>query len=177
MVCGDGFDEPATPEYYGDAVNRWPTLSGGGEGVLTVRRGIVVAIVLLAAALLAGATGFNPFEVDADRLWTELQRDLTTSTLVSVELRADGRENALMTEAEADGLSQAFLAGTFSEDNPKNFGPTPAVAALFDYAGHELLVVNQWPDGRFELRSAGRQFLIDSPELSALLRRKGFVYQ
>ncbi len=136
-----------------------------------------MAIVLLAAALLAGATGCNPFRVDAGRLWTDLQGDLTTSTLVSVELRAEGRENTLVTGAEADGLSQAFLAGTFSEDNPENFGPTPSVSALFLFEGHELFPVNQWPDGRFELRSAGRQFLIDSPELSALLRRKGFVYQ
>ncbi|MHB0981238.1 MAG: hypothetical protein ACYC5Q_14430 [Thermoleophilia bacterium] len=136
-----------------------------------------MAIVLLAAALLAGATGCNLLGVDAGRLWADLQRDLTTSTVVSVELQADGRENTLVTGAEADGLSQAFLAGTFSEDNPENFGPTPAVSALFLYAGHEPLAVNQWPDGRFELRSAERQFLIDSPELSALLRQKGFVYR
>lgn len=137
----------------------------------------VFLLAALVAAVLAGVSSCRPGGVDPARVWADVQRDLGARPVASVELIADGRDNTAETGAEADALADAFLAGTFDEDNPENFGPTAAVVTLFRYEGLEPLAVNQWPDGRFELRKSGRQFLIASPELAELLRERGFVYR
>ena len=62
-----------------------------------------------------------------------------------------------------------LAAGTFGEDNPNHFGPTPEVGVLVTLHDNSPVNVAQWPDGRFEVAKNGRQFLVNAPELAALL--------
>lgn len=112
--------------------------------------------MLLAAASVVVAIGCTPQAKSAERLWADLVRELTDSKIASAELQAAGTRSKVATGSEAEAFLHAFLAGTFSEDNPQNFGPTPAISIRFVFQGHDPVSVGQWPDKRFELRSAGR---------------------
>jgi hypothetical protein len=137
----------------------------------------ILLLGAVAAAVVLMVVGHALFRRDEAELWSDIQKEFAVSPILSVELRADGPEQMTLTGVDAEAFSKALLAATFSEGNPDNYGPTPAVLASFDYTGHERFGANQWPDGRFELRWDERQFLVSSPELAALLREKGFVYQ
>jgi hypothetical protein len=105
-----------------------------------------------------------------------MQHEIATAKVVSVALRGPRTADASITGAECQEFVRALVAGTFDEDNPNNYGPTPEVSALFTCADGQVIIANEWPDGRFELRYEDRQFLVRAPGLEVLLRQRGFVY-
>ena len=60
---------------------------------------------------------------------------------------------------------------------PSSNGPTAEIVITYNFPTDQVLSPNQWPDGRFEVRWGGRQFLVQSPELARLLQVRGFTYQ
>ncbi|MCL4367909.1 MAG: hypothetical protein M1337_01855 [Actinobacteria bacterium] len=111
-------------------------------------------------------------------MWQDLQDQLASSTIQKAEIWADGPKRAVLTGADAQEFSDAFvLGGIFSEDNPDSYGPTASVVVTLTYAGGQVITLPQWPDGRFQVQIEGRQFLVSSPNSASLLRDRGFVYQ
>jgi hypothetical protein len=128
---------------------------------------------LVLAALVVVVSGCQSPE---DR-WSEMQQEIAGAEVVSVALRGPRTANSVITGAECQEFVRALIAGTFDEDNPNDYGPTPEVSALFTCADGQAIVANEWPDGRFELRYKDRQFLVRAPKLELLLESRGFDYE
>ncbi|MCL5942007.1 MAG: hypothetical protein M1325_00500 [Actinobacteria bacterium] len=133
-------------------------------------------LLATALALLVGAASCAPKEEGAYQTWKDLQHSLADRTILQVELHAPGPKERVLSGVDAEAFSRALLGGTFSEDNAQNFGPTAAITILFRYDDRDPIPVAQWPDGRFEIRSSGTQFLVASQPLCELLRNADYVY-
>jgi hypothetical protein len=139
---------------------------GGG----TVWIAVLLVIAALVTMMARGSGG-------SEAQWQEIQETLVTGEIQAVELVAPDRRQPLESPAEILRFVQAAVSGTFDEDNPNHTGPTPEITVLFLFGNDEPLALNQWPDGRFELQRGGRQFLIEAPQLAALLEERGIVYR
>ena len=142
---------------------------------MTWRRVLVAATVFLAFVLLVGLGGLG-CDPAAEDVWRSMQTELADDAVISVQLHSWGPKQETLVGDTAEVFAQAFLAGTFDMDNPEHFGPTADITLLFLYEGREPVRVNQWPDDRFEVGYGKAQFLICSPELTQLLRSRGFVH-
>lgn len=135
---------------------------------------IVVALFVLVA--LGLGLGCLACSSGAPSVWASMQQELDERYVYCVRVQAGVNEATLVGDP-AEEFSRAFLGATFDEDNREHFGPTSDIVLTFCYNDSVPIHVNQWPDDRFELWAKGEQFLVSSPELTALLRSGGFDHQ
>ena len=152
----------------------------GPAARVTLRRlwlpAVIVALIVLSVILVLTFIIQVPEELDR-ATWQSMQHRFDPAAVSTIELTEPAGLQASLAGAEAQTFVQALLAGTFSESNAQQLGPTAEIVVVYTFPGGETFWPNQWPDGRFEVSWDGRQFLVTSPELARLLEEKGFVYR
>lgn len=137
---------------------------------------LVGLLALLGFALLT-VSGCASGEDRSRDVWRGIQQHLSAADVSKVQFWGPGDGTSGAVAEPPAAVVAALISGTFAEDNPNHFGPTPEVGVTFVLKQGDPLNVAQWPDGRFEIARNGRQFLVSAPELAFMLTEAGFVYR